>query len=62
MSQNENSILLERANELLEEVQSHPGKLDRNLEAAIKSGDLERVQYWVTVTEGMLSQEAFNHD
>lgn len=59
MSHPTNSILLERAHDLLEEVQSHPAHLDDNLQAAIKSGDLEQVQYWVTVIEGTLAQEYY---
>jgi hypothetical protein len=59
MSSETNTNLLERANELLEEVDSHPAHLDDLLDTAIKSGDLEQIQYWVNVVEGTLAQEYY---
>ncbi len=62
MSLARNTELLERAQDLLEEVDSHPAHLDDALDAAIKSGDLEQVRYWVGVVEGTLAQENFNEE
>lgn len=59
MSSETNTNLLERANELLEEVDSHPAHLDDLLDTAIKSGDLEQIQYWVNIVEGTLAQEYY---
>lgn len=59
MSLHENTSLMERAQDLLEEIDSHPAHLDDLLEAAIKSGDLEQLRYWVGVVEGTLAQQAF---
>lgn len=59
MSLNSNTELLERAADLLEEVDSHPAHLDDLLSNAIKSGDLEQVRYWVGVVEGTLAQQEF---
>lgn len=59
MSNNTNSILIERAYELAEELTSHPAGIDKALLLAIETGDLENVQYWVTVAEGTLSAHNF---
>jgi len=59
MSNETNTKLLERANELLEEVDSHPAHLDDILAGAIQSGDMEQIQYWVNVVEGTLAQEYY---
>ena len=58
MSNNTNSILIERAYELSEELTSHPAGIDKSLLQAIKGGDLEKLQYWVTVAEGTLATNA----
>jgi len=62
MSLESNTQLLERAADLLEEVDSHPAHLDDLLSNAIKSGDLEQIRYWVSVVEGTLAQEHFNEN
>jgi len=59
MSTQVNTELIERAADLLEEMDSHPAHLDDQLAAAIKSGDLERLRYWVSVCEGALAQAEF---
>lgn len=56
MSLQENVTILERAQDLLEEVDSHPGHLDDLLEAAMKSGDLDEIRHWVSVCEWHLAQ------
>lgn len=62
MSLEQNTQLMERAQDLLEEVDSHPAHLDDLLNTAIKSGDLEQIQYWVGVCEGTLAQEEFHRE
>lgn len=62
MSLHQNQLLMERAQDLLEEVDSHPAHLDDLLSNAMKSGDLEQIRYWVGVVEGTLSQEVFNRE
>lgn len=62
MSLEANTQLLERAQDLLEEVDSHPAHLDDLLATAIKSKDLEQIRYWVSVVEGTLAQEEFNRE
>jgi hypothetical protein len=59
MSKQENTNLLERAAQLIDECASHPAGLDDNLIAAVDSGDMERIAYWVSVAEGTLAQEHF---
>lgn len=63
MSQTNNNHLIERANELLEEITNHPSGYDTLLVKAVESGDLDEVRRVVTLVEGELSHEHFaNHD
>lgn len=63
MSNDNNTILLERAAELIDELTSHPSGADKLIIQAIDSNNLEEVQRLVTKFEGELSQEHFmNHD
>ncbi len=59
MSTQSNTTLMERAGELLEELDSHPSGIHRSIEAAMKSGDLESLQFQVTKGEGILAQHHF---
>lgn len=59
MSQEQNTILIERGYELAEELTSHPAGVDRGMLAALHSGDMDKIQYWITVCEGTLSQQHF---
>lgn len=59
MSLESNTNLRERAYELVEELTSHPAKLDVAIQRALEGGDLEELEYWVTVGEGTLAQQEF---
>lgn len=61
MSSSENERLLERAAELIDELESHPSGLQKQLEAAVESNDLERIHFWVNSLEAHLSQEHFGN-
>jgi len=57
MSTEENTNLLQRAADLLDEIQSHPSGYDRALQAALESNDLEETRYWVTIIEAEMSTD-----
>ena len=59
MSHAVNDTILERANDLLEEISGHPSKFDKLLEQAIEHNDLDEVYRLVTIIEGELAQEHF---
>ena len=59
MSLEQNTNLTERANELIEELTSHPASLDVALQNALDGGDLEELEYWISVAEGALAQMHF---
>lgn len=59
MEKEVNTQLLERANELLEEIDSHPSRLDIALKEALQANDLESVHYLVNLIEGELAKEHF---
>jgi hypothetical protein len=63
MSNQVNTNLIERANELLEELSSHPAGLDKAIQAALDRGDLEELHYAVGRADAALAQEHFyNND
>lgn len=63
MSNITNTNLLERANELIEELVSHPAGLDKQLINAVERDDLDEVHRLVVLIEGELAQEHFrNYD
>lgn len=61
MSHHNNTLLLERALEVLEECTSHPSGFDKLLATEINKThpDLDQVNYYVTMLEAALSQEYF---
>lgn len=63
MSTETNTKLIERANELLEVIDSHPSGYDKLLATAIKNNDLDDVYQFVTAIEAELSEQHFrNYD
>lgn len=54
-----NTILLERAAELIDELASHPSGADRALIQAIDANDLEKVRHQVNKLEAELACEHF---
>jgi hypothetical protein len=56
-----NTILLERAAELIDELMSHPSKSDEQLIEAINANDLDEVRRLVTKLEAELSEEHFRN-
>lgn len=60
MSNQENTNLYERAQELIDELTSHPAGLDERLTKAVESNDLDELRYQIAVCESFLSQEAFH--
>lgn len=61
MSNPINTNLIERANELIEEITSHPSGYDRRLQELIVSNDLEALYNLVIKIEGLLAQEHFRN-
>lgn len=61
MSSNTNVRLLERAADLIDELQSHPSGLQKQLERAVESNDLDSIHFWVSTLEARLSQEHFKN-
>ena len=59
MSQDINTRLLERAADLLDDFTNHPSGLDKQLEKAIESNDLDEIHRVVSIMEGIQSQEHF---
>lgn len=59
MSNHTNTKLLERAAELIDELQSHPAGLDKAIKLALDQNDLEELTYAVLRAEAELSQEYF---
>ncbi len=62
MSWEQNTVLLERARQVLEEIESHPSGYDDCLRLAIKRNDLEDVKMWVTRLEAELSEAHFRNN
>ena len=62
MSLQENTLLLERAADLIDEFQSHPAGLDDQIVEAVESGDLERLRATVSLAEATLAQEHFGYE
>jgi len=60
MSDNDNTNLLERAAELLDELDSHPSGLQKHLEQAVEGNDLDSIRYWVERLEGHVAREHFH--
>jgi hypothetical protein len=54
-----NTILLERAAELIDELASHPSGADRALVQAIDANDLDEIRCQVNKLEAELSREHF---
>ncbi len=61
MSNSTNDQLLERAHELLEDLDSHPSKLNKALSIALEQNDLDYINYLVPKLEAELSQEHFEN-
>jgi hypothetical protein len=59
MSNKTNDELVERANELIEEITNHPSGYDKVLQNALNSGDLDKLFFTVSVVEGELAKENF---
>lgn len=59
MSNQSNTELLERANELLEDITNHPSGYDKLLQKAIDDNDLVGIRYLTTFIEGELSKDHF---
>lgn len=60
MSNEVNSNLFERAADLLDDFTNHPSGLDKQLEKAVESNDLDEIHRIVTICEGLLAQEHFH--
>lgn len=59
MSDTHNTILLERAYEVLEEVTNHPSGYDKALSEAIEKNDLEEIYRLTNMLEDELAKEHF---
>ena len=60
MSNSTNTALYERAQEAMEELTSHPSGIDKAIQKAIDSHDLEELALLVGRAEGILSEEHFH--
>lgn len=59
MSQQNNTNLAERAWSVCEDLTNHPSGIDRRIQQAVDSGDLDELASLVAVGEGILSQQYF---
>lgn len=62
MSNQSNDNLIERATDLLEEIDSHPSGLDTALDEALKKGDLDEIHRLVTYIEAELARDHFHRN
>lgn len=60
MSNEENTKLLQRAADLLDEIYSHPSGYDKILEEAVESQDLSKIKHTVSWIEGELARQHFH--
>lgn len=60
MSVDENVRLLERAADLLDEIDGHPSRYDKLLERALIDGDMDAIRHCVSIIEGELSRDHFS--
>lgn len=61
MSTYQNTHLLERAAELIDELASHPAGYDKMLITAVESNNLDEVYRLVVKIEGDMAQEMFHN-
>jgi len=62
MSNSINTKLFDRAHECMEDLTSHPSGIDRSIQAAYDSGDLQELERLVNIAEGILSQAEFEEN
>lgn len=61
MSDDSNTKLLERAAELMDEIESHPSGYAKLLEQAVAKNDFDAIRYAVSRVETELSREHFTN-
>lgn len=59
MSDIVNTNLFERASYCIDQLESHPGGIDKRIAQAIDNNDLDDLAYLVSIGEGILAQEEF---
>lgn len=59
MSQDNNTALLEKAHDMIEEFASHPSGSDKALRQAVEDNDLDEVRRLTSLMEATLAQQEF---